>query len=287
MPAAPYDLTMPERLMTSVVFASPHSGRDYPTGFLRESILDERTIRSSEDAFVDQLLAGVPQFGAPLIAARVPRAYLDLNRAADELDPAVVEGVRINTHNPRISSGLGVIPRVVAGGRAIYRGKIPLSEACRRIETCWRPYHACLSGLVDDARARFGESILIDMHSMPHEAMDAVASSGRRRAEIVIGDRFGTTAGAALVERIEAAFVAAGFPTVRNAPFAGAYVAQTYGRPAQRMHAVQIEMDRSLYMNEREIRPNGNFTGFKRILTGILAEIADIGRTGELWLAAE
>ncbi|MFZ5708644.1 MAG: N-formylglutamate amidohydrolase [Pseudomonadota bacterium] len=281
-----YDLTLPLRRMTSVVFASPHSGRHYPPEFLERSILDERTIRTSEDAFVDQLLDCVPGFGAPLIAARAPRSYIDLNRASDELDPALVDGVRPAGHNPRISSGLGVIPRVVSGGRAIHRGKIPLAEAEARIATWWTPYHARLQALLDETRAEFGEAVLADFHSMPHEAIESLASNGARRPDIVIGDRFGATAHPAVVERIEEAFERAGLRVMRNAPFAGAFIAQTYGRPSRRQHAVQIEMDRSLYMNEQEIRPNGNFLGFKRLLRQVLAEIAGIGRSS-LPVAAE
>lgn len=286
MRPAPYQLTMPEQRLTGVVFASPHSGRDYPASFLRETVLDARTIRSSEDAFVDDLLEDVPALGAPLLTARAPRAYIDMNRAADELDPALIEGLRLSAHNPRIASGLGVVPRVVAGGKAIYRGKIPFVEAEERIEANWRPYHACLRELMDSARTMFGQGILIDMHSMPHEAMDSVASAGGRRPEIVLGDRFGAAASAAVMDQVEAAFESAGLHTLRNAPFAGAYIAQTYGRPSRGMHAIQIEMDRSLYMNEREIRPNGNFLGFRRLLTDILSQISDIGRQ-ELPLAAE
>lgn len=286
MARAPYHLTMPERRRTGVVFASPHSGRDYPVQFLRASVLDERTIRSSEDAFVDTLLDGVPALGAPLLAATAPRAFIDLNRAADELDPALIEGVRLAAHNPRVASGLGVIPRVVAGGRAIYRGKMSRDEAEARIDACWRPYHDCLGDLLESARGQFGEAILVDMHSMPHEAMDSIAASGARRPEIVLGDRFGAAASGHVVDRIEAAFERAGFRTLRNAPFAGAYITQTYGRPARGFHAVQIEIDRALYMNEREVRPNGNFMSFRRTLHTILSEIAEIGR-GEMPLAAE
>ncbi|OYX44718.1 MAG: N-formylglutamate amidohydrolase [Rhodobacterales bacterium 32-67-9] len=286
MARAPYQLTMPERRRTGVVFASPHSGRDYPAAFLRASVLDERTIRSSEDAFVDTLLDGVPALGAPLLAATAPRAFLDLNRSADELDPALIEGVRLAAHNPRVASGLGVIPRVVAGGRAIYRGKMTRAEAEARIDAFWRPYHDCLGDLLATARADFGEAILVDMHSMPHEAMDSIASAGARRPEIVLGDRFGAAASPHVMDRIEAAFERAGFRTLRNAPFAGAYITQTYGRPSRGFHAVQIEIDRALYMNEREVRPNGNFMSFRRALQSILAEIVEIGR-GETSLAAE
>jgi N-formylglutamate amidohydrolase len=282
----PYHLTMPEPRLTSVVFASPHSGRHYPADFLRSSVLDERTIRSSEDAFVDQLLDTVPMLGAPLLAATAPRAFIDVNRAADELDPVLIEGVRLVAHNPRISSGLGVIPRVVSGARAIYRNKIALTEAETRLATYWYPYHACLRELLDGALDRFGEAILIDVHSMPHEAMDSIAASGTRRPEIVLGDRFGVAAGSAVMDRVQAAFDRAGLRVVRNAPFAGAYIAQTYGRPASNVHAIQVEIDRALYMNEREIRPNGNFLGFRRVLAAVLAEIAEIGQS-ELPLAAE
>ena len=143
-----FHLYLPESRTTSVVFASPHSGRLYPAEFLNASILDERLIRTSEDAFVDLLLEQVTAFGAPLLTATAPRAYVDLNRAADELDPAVVEGVAVFAHNPRINSGLGVIPRVVAGGRAIYHGKIPITEARQRLSLWWHPYHDCLQTLL-------------------------------------------------------------------------------------------------------------------------------------------
>ncbi len=287
MAPLPYDLTLPAERLTSVVFSSPHSGRDYPHGFLRASVLDQRTIRSSEDAFVDDLLDCVPGLGAPLLAARCPRAYVDLNRAPDELDPAVIEGLRPAGYNPRISSGLGVIPRVVAGGKAIYRGKLSPDEVMERIDGCWTPYHDCLKGLIAEQRAAFGEAILIDMHSMPHEAVDSIAAAGAKRPEIVIGDRFGAASAGHIVDRIEAAFEAAGFRTLRNAPFAGAYIAQTYGRPAQGSHVVQIEVDRSLYMNEREVRPNGNYRGFKKTLAVILTEIAAIGQARRTLAAAE
>lgn len=291
MSVQPYHLTLPERRTTGVVFASPHSGRMYPASFLRGSVLDDQAIRSSEDAFVDQLLDVVADFGAPLLAATAPRAYIDLNRAPDELDPAVVEGVTVGAHNPRISSGLGVVPRVVAGGKAIYRGKISRVEAEARVRAWWHPYHAALAELMAAARREFPRAILVDMHSMPHEALDSIAAigarSGLRRPEVVIGDRYGSSASAEIVARVEAAFEAVGLRVVRNTPFAGAYIAQTYGRPKAGHHAVQIEIDRSLYMNEREIRPNGNFDGFRRLLAGVLEEIAAIGRQHPQSLAAE
>jgi len=278
----------PERRDTCVVFASPHSGRAYPRDFLRQSALDERAIRSSEDAFVDTLFDTAPRHGAPFIHALVPRAYIDLNRSEDELDPALIEGVPRSGHNPRVASGLGVVPRVVAGGQAIYRGKISRAEAERRIETCWRPYHAALRHEVQEARRLFGQAILIDCHSMPHEAMDSVARGRQGRPEVVLGDRFGAAAQDWVVALVEDAFSRAGLRVARNAPFAGAYIAQHYGRPAAGVHAIQVEIDRSLYMNERTVRPNTRFAAFRRLLDGVIADIARIGRAaGENPLAAE
>lgn len=291
MMSRPYHLTLPRARTTGVVFSSPHSGRMYPASFLRGSVLDDKAIRSSEDAFVDRLLEVVTDFGAPLLAAIAPRAFVDLNRAPDELDPAVIEGVSVGAHNPRINSGLGVVPRVVAGGRAIYRGKMARHEAEARISDWWHPYHVQLAELMAAARRDFAQAILIDMHSMPHEALDTIAAIGARRGlrrpEVVIGDRYGASASAEIVARIEAAFEATGLRVVRNTPFAGAYIAQTYGRPKAGHHAVQIEIDRSLYMNEREIRPNGNFEGFRLMLAGILGEISGLGRRHPGALAAE
>lgn len=287
MPKAAYYLTHPERRTTSVVFASPHSGRDYPWSFLRRTALNEHSVRSSEDAFVDQLFDSAPRAGAPFLRAGAPRAFVDLNRSADELDPALIDGVGRQGHNPRVASGLGVIPRVVANGKAIYSGKITLEEARGRIDTYWRPYHEALQGQLDQAHLMFGQAILIDCHSMPHEAMDAVSRRGLRRPEIVLGDRFGAAADAAIVDRIEAALVQAGFVVTRNTPFAGAYITQAYGRPARGRHAVQIEIDRALYMNERLIRPNGNFEAFRRVLRGVIHDIAAIGRVQPMPLAAE
>jgi len=279
-------LHQPLRRDTSVIFSSPHSGRDYPREFLAASVLDERTIRSSEDAFVDLLFDSAPQWGAPLLAARAPRAFLDLNRAADELDPAVIEGVGRSAHNPRISSGLGVIPRVVANGRPIYRGKLSRAEAEARLAQWWHPWHDRLRGLIEESVSLFGEAVLIDCHSMPHEAIEAHARPGRDRPEVVLGDRFGAAAGQEIVHRVEAAFRRVGLRVARNAPFAGAHIAQAYGRPARGRHVVQVEIDRSLYMDEVHVRPRADFEAFRGLMTEVVAELVEIGRDS-VPLAAE
>nr|WP_309502413.1 N-formylglutamate amidohydrolase [uncultured Roseovarius sp.] len=282
-----YHLIHPVRRTTALVFASPHSGRDYPAWFLQRTVLDARAVRSSEDAFVDQLFAAVPRMGAPFLQAGAPRALIDLNRAETELDPALIEGVRKSGHNPRVSSGLGVVPRVVANGRAIYEGKLSRAEADARIETYWRPYHAALRNEMEQAHALFGQAILIDCHSMPHEAMDQNARKGAERPQVVLGDRFGASASGAIVKQIEAAFRGAGLSVAHNTPFAGAYVTQQYGHPSRGHHAVQIEIDRALYMDERRIEPNENFDAFRALLTGVIAQIAEIGRPSSRQLAAE
>ncbi|WP_170431037.1 N-formylglutamate amidohydrolase [Ruegeria arenilitoris] len=286
MQNTPYVLDMPTSRTSCVVFSSPHSGRNYPETMLSRTVLSENVIRSSEDAFVDQLFRAAADFGAPLISAVMPRAYLDLNRSAEELDPALIQGARRHGHNPRVASGLGVIPRVVANGRAIYRGKLTMDEARLRIDTCWRPYHARIKSLLADSHDAFGLAILVDCHSMPHEAVAMVSNPRSRRPDVVLGDRFGASASVDVVDRIEAAFVAAGLNVARNTPFAGAYVTQTYGRPTRDQHAVQIEIDRALYMDEARIEPNENFAEFQKILREVIRDIAGIGEES-LPLAAE
>ncbi|MGB7241715.1 MAG: N-formylglutamate amidohydrolase [Sulfitobacter sp.] len=281
-----YHVVQPDQPHSAVVFASPHSGRDYSAAFVQSSVLDEHSIRSSEDAYVDLLFDSAPQFGASFITANAPRAFVDLNRSCDELDPALIEGMKRQGHNPRVASGLGVIPRVVANGQAIYRGKMSMAQVHRRLDTYWHPYHRTLQSLLDASHVRHGQAILVDCHSMPHEAMDGSVRRGIPRPDVVLGDRFGAAASGQVVDRIEAALAAAGFVVARNAPFAGAYIAQSYGRPSRGQHAVQVEIDRSLYMDEKTIVPSENFEVVRKALRGVIAEIALIGQ-GQIPLAAE
>ena len=276
MPDAAFDLFQPAIPRSGVVFASPHSGAYYPISLKKQTILDEIALRSSEDAFVDQLFDCVPEFGAPFLVARYPRAYVDLNRSPDELDPALISGAKRLGQNPRVASGLGVIPRVVAHGRAIYRGKISMDEAKERLRTVWRPYHGALQQSLSDAYERFGQAILVDCHSMPHEAVESF-NKNERKPEVVLGDRFGASAAPEIVDQIEAAFSSAGLRVGRNSPFAGAYITQAYGRPSRCQHAVQVEIDRAIYMDERRIRPNGNFDTLRRALRDVVRDIALIG----------
>lgn len=278
-----YEILDPARRVGPVVFASPHSGRAYRPDFVARSELKDVRLRSSEDAFVDLLYSSAPKLGAPLIHCTAPRAWVDLNRAADELDPALIEGFYRSNLNPRVASGLGVIPRVVSGGRVIYRGKLPMTEIQTRLQQVWHPYHAALQGLLDDSHAQFGEAILIDCHSMPSEALRDLRGP---KPDIVLGDRFGASASGSVVDQVEQAFTQAGFRVMRNMPFAGAYITQAYGRPSRAQHCVQVELNRALYLDEARIAPNAQFEPVRRALAEAVGQVIS-AFAGQGRLAAE
>lgn len=278
----------PVATTSHVVFASPHSGRVYPPDLIARAQVEGHVLRSSEDAYVDLLLTDAPRFGAPLITSEVPRAYVDFNRAATELDPALIEGAARGGMNPRVASGLGVIARVVANGRHIYSGKLTMAEAQGRIERYWQPYHAALAGLMQRQHARFGQVLLADIHSMPHEALSGHALRGQPRPQVILGDRYGAACDSALLDQVERVFRQAGLVVARNTPFAGAYIAQRYGQPSRGMNVIQIEIDRRLYLDEARVAPGPDFQAFRTLMGTVVAGIAEIGRAdGALKVAAE
>ena len=266
-------VTRPQAWRGGVIVASPHSGRDYPDWFLGESVLDLPALRSSEDAYVDALIAPAVAAGAVTLAATVPRAIVDLNRAADDLDPAAVQDVRPARVSPRALSGLGVVPRVVGGGRAIRLGKLPLAEAQRRIDAFWRPYHAALSALMDEAVARFGQAVLIDVHSMPGVALDHLPAP---RPALVLGDRNGRSAAPWVSAAVADVLRGAGFSVRLNSPFAGAYIAARHGAPGAGRHVVQVEIDRGLYLDETRVQPGAGYAAFADRLGQVLAALAEL-----------
>ena len=270
-----HTIVEPSTLTSGVVFALPHSGRDYGVSFLNQSILDKISIRSSEDAFLDQLIDGIEKYGAPKIIANAPRAFIDLNRSTDELDPALISGIKNNMRNPRISSGLGVIPRVVSHGKEIYRGKLSLEQAQSRIEYYWKPYHRDLSNLLKRAQSIYGQSLLIDMHSMPHEAV-STQSSFIKAPEIVVGDRFGMSSDPEFTNLIVSILKQHGFRVAKNTPFAGAFITKHHGKIKERTHAIQLEIDRSLYMDEERVSPNSGFEKLKSQLFPALIQISSL-----------
>lgn len=283
---AAYTLALPDVRSSCAVFSSPHSGRDYPVALVARSRLSSVQLRSSEDAFVEELFAAAPDAGAPLIAACAPRAWVDLNRGADDLDPALIAGAGRGVQNARITAGLGVIPRVVGEGRAIIEGKLSLQEAESRIAEVWHPFHAQLSTLLEESRAQFGTAVLFDCHSMPHDALNATPAVWGRRPNVILGDRFGTACDRWLIDFAAEVFNAAGFLVARNTPFAGGYITQTYGRPKRDVHALQIEIDRSLYMDEARVARNGDFPLVAAKLAAVTRELAAVAPRG-LRVAAE
>lgn len=272
-----YRLRLPGVPSSCAVFNSPHSGQDYPRSLLARSRLTRLQLRSSEDAFVDELFGCAPECGAPILAARVPRACVDLNRAPDELDPALIIGASRRATNPRIAAGLGVIPRVVAEGRAIIEGKLPLAEAESRLAIYYRPYHTRLRSLLDSQRALFGRAVLFDCHSMPHDALASAPTVWGRRPNVVLGDRFGASCERWLIDAATEAFRSAGFAVARNAPFAGGFITQHYGRPREGIQALQIEIDRSLYMDEARIERSRDFDQTASMIRRVVADLARLG----------
>ena len=260
-----FETIRPRRLTAPIVFNSAHSGRDYPERFLKMTRLDHLSIRQSEDAFVDELFARAPHLGTPLLRAHFPRAYLDVNREPWELDPQMfVEPLsdRFNTTSPRVAAGLGTLARVVAENKPIYRELLSLDDARMRIEGIYIPYHAMLQRLLSDAVNAYGVAVLIDCHSMPR-----IARSGDRLApDIVLGDRYGTTCATGLIDLCEMVFAGAGLRVARNRPYAGGFIARTYGRPQHGIHAVQIEISRHLYMNEVTLEKGEGFNAIRQLV---------------------
>ena len=265
----PFRLDRPVRQTVPFAFASPHSGRQYPASLLERTRLDATTLRRSEDAFVDELFAGVVGLGAPLLAAHFPRALLDVNRSMAELDAGMFEGalnVPVDAPSPRVAAGLGVIPRIVRDGAEIYDGKLDSAEAQARLSQFYQPYHRALSALIKETRGHFGVAVLIDCHSMP---------SALSVPDIVLGDRYGASAAPQLTARAEAAFSREGFSVARNTPYAGGYTTALYGRVASGCHALQIEINRALYLNEDKIVRKASFelvrTRLMRAMQGLTA----------------
>ncbi len=251
-----------------LVMASPHSGREYPATFLAATRLSFAQLRRAEDPMVDTLLDGITD--VPVLRARYGRAFLDLNRAEDELDPQMFDGPLPlpPRGTDRVAAGLGVLPRVATQGLDIYRRRLPASEAQVRLASVHRPWHRRIAELLARAQARHRYAILIDCHSMPQPA-------GTLPPQIVIGDRYGTSAGAALVDLVEAHFAGHGWRTARNQPYAGGHTTEHHGRPAAGLHAVQIEIDRQLYMDVGRFAPHEGFAAVAGAFTTLAARIVD------------
>ena len=260
---------------TALVTASPHSGRLYPADMMALATLDHRAIRASEDAFVDCLVASAPAHGAPLLTARHARAYVDLNRAPYELDPAMFTGPapRPCTRTARAAAGLGSVARVVGEGCEIYAAPLAFSAAQARLDRVHGPYHAALDRLMGEAQARFGAAVLIDWHSMPAAA---VRGGHGPAPDMVLGDRHGASAADAVTRRVEREIARCGWKTARNRPYAGGHVAERHGRPAERRHVVQVEIRRDLYLDEATLKPHAGFAPLQAALGALIARLAAV-----------
>jgi N-formylglutamate amidohydrolase len=259
----------PRAPATSLVFASPHSGRVYPPGLMAATRLDAEAIRRSEDAHVDRLIAGAPAHGIQVIAARLARAWLDVNREPWELDPAMFEDelpAYARGSTAKVAAGLGAIARIVGEGQEIYRRKLTFAEAHARVEAVHRPYHAALNGLVTAARRDLGVAVLVDWHSMP--------SAASPECDMVLGDRHGCACAPAISRLVEQTLRALGYRVARNAPYAGGYTTEHYGRPGRKVHALQIEINRALYMDETTLEPTAGFAPLKQSLETLFERLA-------------
>ncbi len=258
-------VTEPARQTAALVFSSPHSGRYYPEEFVSSSRLDPHTLRASEDAYVDELFGAAPHLCAPLIQANYARAYLDVNREAWELDPEMFDGPLpefVNARSGRVAAGLGTIARVVASGTPIYDGRMPFAEAERRVSAVYRPYHQALSRLLERTRAQFGCAVLIDCHSMPScggSWGDMPLKSTGAVPDFILGDRYGRSCHGEVMAAAQQALTAQGFRVVRNDPYSGGFNTRHYGVPREGRHALQIEINRALYMDEATLDRSDGF----------------------------
>lgn len=275
----PFDIIQPLAQTAPVVFASPHSGRDYPAAFVEASQLDPVSLRRSEDAFVDELYEQAPHFGAPLLRAHFPRAYADPNREPWELDPEMFADKLpdwVNTTSPRVRAGLGTVAKVVTDGANIYAEKMPFAEAQSRIEHCYKPYHTALSDLLDKTRTQFGTYLLIDCHSMPSVGGPMDRDPGNDRVDMVLGDANGTSCAPRVINLAHQVLQSMGYRVVLNTPYAGGFTTRNYGKPLENGHALQIEVNRALYMDEQSITRSNGFAKLAQDLGVLIKALTDI-----------
>ena len=268
-----FDIHSSATLQTPLVFASPHSGRHYPDDM--QPALAGLAIRRSEDAYVDELIAKTPELGATLITARLARAYIDVNREAFELDASMFADELpqfAQSRSARVAAGLGAIARVVAEGQEIYARKLTFAEAKKRIDDIHAPYHASLAQLIAQTHLAHGFAILIDWHSMPA----AAARTGGRDSscDMVLGDRFGAACSSLVTRTVETELQAMGYRVARNTPYAGGFTTEHYGRPAQGTHALQIEINRGLYLDEADLTQTSGFSKLKANLERLTRALA-------------
>lgn len=273
-----YEIALPDTQTTPIIFASPHSGCYYPTSFISSSRLDPLMLRGSEDSFVDELFIQAPEFGAPLLAANFPRAYLDCNRQPYELDPAMFVDKLPNyvtTNSTKIAAGLGTIPKVVKNGEEIYRHKLTFSEAKRRIDKLYFPYHCALRDLVKTTQKQFGICVLIDCHSMPYSDELAKFEQSIGTVDCVLGNNNGASCSPQLLSYIKNSLENNGLITQNNYPYSGGFTTCHYGNPNAGIHSLQIEINRNLYMKENIIEKHSGFEILYKVITTFIEDLSN------------
>src|ERR1700760_2719348 len=285
----PFEIVEPGEWRAPIIFNSPHSGSVYPQDFLTASRIDIAALRRSEDSFMDELIDDLSGRGFPVVRVKFPRSYVDVNREPYELDPRMFTG-RLpsfaNTRSMRVAGGLGTIPRVVGDGQEIYRDRLSVDDALARIETLYKPYHRALRRLINKVHQMFGTVVLVDCHSMPSVG---VSRDEPRRPDVVIGDRYGTSCTPLLPDRVEETLTGLGYSIGRNKPYAGGFITEHYGNPASGLHAVQLELNRAIYMDERRRERSSRFgqvsLAFARLADALAA--VPLGNLGPFQAAAE
>ncbi len=268
----------PAAPLSGVIVSSPHSGRAYPKSFIDRSTLNEIDLRRNEDAFIDDLFAPAALLGAPVLAARFPRCYVDVNRAPDELSPEWKNG---KASSSRAAAGLGVIPTMMNQHTQIYKKPLSPRNVRARMTRLYHPYHEALQDLITEAAGTFGPVLLLDCHSMP-----GFAPMGSRRPDIILGDRFGVSCHADTIRKVEIAFERRGYAVARNYPYAGGYITRHYGKPHLGIQALQIEINRDLYLNPVTMKKKRGYDELAENLKGIIGEVIK-GHAQDVLMAAQ
>lgn len=286
-----FEIVAPTRWTAPMVFNSPHSGFAIPSEMRSVSSLPPEKLHTSEDSFVDELFAGCVDAGAPLMRALFSRCFLDLNREPYELDARMFRGklpAFVNCASPRVAAGLGTIPRTVGDGLLIYDQPLQLEDALQRVENYYRPYHRALGQLLDEAHTATGMAVLVDCHSMPSSAVSHYKGVAGPTPDVVLGDRYGSACAPDLTDLVEALLGKAGLIVLRNKPYSGGFFTENHGRPRHGRHAIQIELNRNLYMDEDTRQKKTGFEALQNLLTSLGQSLAEhIAPQQELRAAAE
>ena len=266
----------PKNSIVPIVVDSPHSGTQYPEDF--EFLVPKIMLQRAEDSYVGELFSDAPHNGATFIEALFPRSYIDPNRSINDLDPELLEtdwsGSIKMGEKSRL--GHGLIWRLCPPDRPMYKERLSESKVRHRIESYWRPYHQCLSKTIDTLHSRFGETWHINCHSMPSgSAPSVVAQNGRKQADFVLGDQDGTTCSMQLRQIISKTLINMGYTVAINDPYKGVELIKAYSNPDYARHSIQIEINRAIYMNERNLERNVNFWELKRNLKQLISVLAD------------